>query len=59
MLHSMDGAIYFASAVSCTTKMFMNLTTGYLRPSSNAAQIRVTVFHKITNYVVGNNKTSH
>ncbi len=59
MLHSMDSATYFASAVSCTTKMFMQLTTGYIMPSSNAAQMRVTVFHKITNYVVGNNKTSH
>jgi hypothetical protein len=59
MLHSMDSATYFTSAVSYASKMFMKLTTGYLRPSSNAAQIRVTVFHKITKYVIGNNKTSH
>jgi hypothetical protein len=59
MLHSTDGATYFASAVKYASKMFMKLTTGYIRPSSNAAQIRVTVFHKITNYVDGNNKTSY
>jgi hypothetical protein len=52
----MDGATYFASAVSYASKNFMELTTGYIRPSSNPAQIGVTVFTKIIKHVVGNNK---
>ncbi len=56
----MDSATYFASAVSYASKMVLKLTNGYRRPSSNAAQIRVSVFFlKITKYVVGNNEASH
>jgi hypothetical protein len=59
MLHSTDGATYFASAVSYVSKMFMQFTTCYIRPGSKAAQISVTVFTQITIYVVGNNETSY
>jgi hypothetical protein len=58
MLHSTDGATYFACAVSYASKMGLKLTNGYIRPSSNAALIGVTVFTKTTKYVISNNETA-